>query len=160
VLYVLNILIQRLNSIPYVQMTEYYKSMHPAASAAASHPRAPISRRIVKTASASGAALSQASGLARFNSLARSLSCPNVPTSSSNADATVLESAEEIERRLDEEARKAVSAEILTYEAEGVIDDDEELENFDLLRFWQVMLLTLCSDGWKCTYSSLPDLQA
>ena len=46
---------------------------------------------------------------------------------------------EEQERRAVEEDRKVVEAEILAYEAAGILDEDHpESKDFDLLRYWQV----------------------
>jgi hypothetical protein len=62
-----------------------------------------------------------------------------------NEAQTPAESPEELERRLQEEDKKAVEDEIAKWEKDGVIrDDDPEMEDFDLLRFWQVRKLTIC----------------
>jgi len=100
-----------------------------------------ISRRIVRAPSASHAALSQASGYARFNQLARSLSAPTLPLSSNTQEDTAdqITDPKEQERRAVEEDRKIVEAEILAYEAAGILDENHpEGKDFDLLRYWQV----------------------
>lgn len=100
-----------------------------------------VSRRIVRAPSASHAALSQASGYARFNQLALSLSAPTLPSSSSTQEDTAdqVRDPEEQERRAVEEDRKVVEAAILAYEAEGILDENHpESKDFDLLRYWQV----------------------
>ena len=102
-----------------------------------------ISRRIVRAPSASHAALSQASGYARFNQLARSLSAPTLPSSSNTQEDTdQVTDPKEQERRAVEEDRKVVEAEILAYEAAGILDENHpESKDFDLLRYWQVRYL-------------------
>ena len=99
-----------------------------------------ISRCVVRTPLASHAALAQASGYARFNQLARSLSAPTLSSSSNVQDsADQVVDPEERERRAVEEDRKVVEAEILAYEAAGILDEDHpESKDFDLLRYWQV----------------------
>ena len=102
-----------------------------------------VSRRIVRAPSASHAALSQASGYARFNQLARSLSAPTLPSSSESSTqedtADQVRDPKEQERRAVEEDRKVVEAAILAYEAEGILDENHpESKDFDLLRYWQV----------------------
>lgn len=100
-----------------------------------------ISRRIVRAPSASHAALSQASGYAQFNQLARSLLAPTLPSSSNTQEDTAdqVTDPKEQEQWAVEEDRKVVEAEILAYEAAGILDEDHpEGKDFDLLRYWQV----------------------
>jgi hypothetical protein len=68
-------------------MIEYQKSTHSLATVPSVPLRASISCHIIKTASASGATLSQGSGLACFNSLACSLSCPTVVSNGGNSNS-------------------------------------------------------------------------
>ena len=98
----------------------------------------PATRRIVQIPSASHAARAQKSGFAKFCSLARSISAPDI---SSPTPAQPPISPDECERHALEEDKKVVEAEILAYEMEGIMDDDHpDIEDFDLLRYWQVGL--------------------
>ena len=70
----------------------------------------------------------------------RSLSAPTLPSSSNTQEVTnQVTDPKEQERRAVEEDRKVVEAEILAYEAAGILDEKHpESKDFDLLRYWQV----------------------
>jgi hypothetical protein len=117
-----------------------------------------ISRRIVRAPSASHAALSQASGYARFNQLARSLSAPTLPSRGSNTQedtADQVTDPKEQERRAVEEDKKVIEAEILAYEAAGILDENHpESEDLDLLtRTW------ICSGIGRCVIPTISFIQ-
>jgi hypothetical protein len=94
--------------------------------------------------SASHAAQAQASGFARLNSLARSLSAsaPPTPTIDTPEVPEITEAEkEDAERRACVEDEQIVDAELGRYEADGIVDEEHpDGQDFDLLRFWQVWL--------------------
>jgi hypothetical protein len=96
-----------------------------------------VGRRKVNIPSA--AARSQSSGMARLNALAKSLSAdslsdgtlPETPrTSSSNSAPS--------EEDLIIQDIAAVQEELSRWKALGIMTDEDEIEDFDLVRFWQV----------------------
>lgn len=129
-----------------VQMMEFQRSQRTAAS---SRPRqAPIdpTRPLARTASDSHvAARAQRAGFARINNIERALSAPQIlrpPSESmSSSDAAVLSNTEtEAERNARELAadKAIVDAELNRYFDEGLMENEDELEDFDIVFYWQV----------------------
>ena len=87
----------------------------------------------------SAAARSQSSGMARLNALAKSLSAdslsdgtlPETPSTSSTNSASS-------EEDLIIQDIAAVQEELSRWKALGIMTDEDEIEDFDLVRFWQV----------------------
>jgi len=100
-------------------------------------------RRLVRTLSASQAARNQASGFAHFRGLKQSFSAPSLdPNPAVVNNTTCPIDPQETERLAHENDKRRVAAEIAAWGKDGVIaDDDPRLEDFDLLRFWQVFCL-------------------
>lgn len=121
-------------------MLEHHQAMR-----AAQQPDARASgRRIVNVATQ--AARAQASGFAQLNELARSLSAESLDAESVRHDSgqcenhtlapnSTLSSAER--EALD---TAAVEEELERWLASGLITNTREVEEFDLVRFWQVSL--------------------
>jgi hypothetical protein len=95
------------------------------------------SRRKVNIPSA--AARSQTSGMARLKALAKSLSddslseetpAPETPSSSNNSVSS--------EEDLIIHIMAAVREELSQWKSSGIMMDEDEIEDFDLVRFWQV----------------------
>lgn len=128
-------------------MLEYRKDMRrrgnmPTSDTPASAP----SRRPFAAPTASRAAQAQASGFARLNTLAKSLSASSLPSTQSPPPSIPHETPnltdaekEEIESRAVAEDERIVDRELACYENDGIIDEDHaEFQDFDLLRYWQV----------------------
>ena len=87
----------------------------------------------------SAAACSQSSGMARLNALAKSLSAdslsdgtlPETPSTSSTNSASS-------EEDLIIQDIAAVQEELSRWKALGIMTDEDEIEDFDLVHFWQV----------------------
>jgi hypothetical protein len=117
-------------------------------------------RRTVHAPSASSAAQKQKSGLSRLSSLFQEITEAATPTPSrppSTQGSPVPETTEaerEAEKqRLDAEDERIVDDEICRYCAAGVIrDGSPEMEDFDILRYWQVRgsAIYLILDGANC----------
>jgi hypothetical protein len=96
------------------------------------------------TGNVSHAARHQTSGLLRLNALKKTVSASAVlamtlsPGHPPIVDAQSL-SEEEQEARAQREDEAAVEAELRRYIDDGILGDDSpELEDFDILRWWQV----------------------
>jgi hypothetical protein len=126
-------------------MLEYRKDLRTQTNTptAASMP----TRRAFVAPSASRATTAQASGHARLNSLARSLSLsasslPSPPPIPLETHIRTEAEKEEAKRRAVIEDEGIVDRELMNYETDGVIDENHsEFEDFDILRYWQVRLL-------------------
>ncbi|KAJ2918846.1 hypothetical protein MD484_g1605, partial [Candolleomyces efflorescens] len=87
---------------------------------------------------------------------AMAVSDGSTSTATGNEAPTPTETPEQLERRLLEEDKKAVEEEIIKWEKDGVIrDDDPEMEHFDLLRFWQSNQ-TVYPLLWRLAIDTLP----
>lgn len=86
----------------------------------------------------SRAAQAQRSGFSRLRSLRKSASDNDVitPTSSPDLADDTNNSPTEEELRLEDE--HFVDAEIRRYRDAGIIEDEEELDDLDLVQYWQV----------------------
>lgn len=101
------------------------------------------SRKLIKTASASDAALAQASGRRSFRSLKAGLSQSTITDSTTRPSTPIEQDPAEIARQAIEQEKarlKKVQAEIQAYKDAGLMDlgDDEDLQAVDLLQFWKV----------------------
>ena len=62
-----------------------------------------------------------------------------MPGSSSNTQGDTADQVTDPKEQVVEEDKKVVEAEILAYEAAGILDENHlESKDFDLLRYWQV----------------------
>lgn len=127
-------------------MLEYRKALRTKHTATSTVTPAAISNRTtIRIPSASHAARAQCSGFNRLNILARSLSDPEVSQSSSTqTNPANSESLTPEEREASELAKDhaIVEAEWKKYIDDGIEDSDsEDIEDFDLLVYWQVSLL-------------------
>jgi hypothetical protein len=126
-------------------MLEYQKDLCTRISTPTSNTITPIPTRHAFVApSTSRAASAQASGHARLNSLARSLSASSLPLSppplmpleTRTPTAAEKEEAEWCTVIKDE---RIIDQELSSYEADGVIDENHpEFDDFGILHYWQV----------------------
>ena len=97
------------------------------------------------------AARAQSSGLSRLRKLKADLSQSSISSESSQSSQTTSEVDLEEQRRLEQVADEAaVEAELKDWEDEGIIDDDERLEGFDLVGYWDASVRFL-----KFAYSAI-----
>jgi hypothetical protein len=108
-----------------------------------------LARNLATLPTASPAAKSLRSGLSRVQDLKKSLSQDAVPPASSTQKSptpSTSESSHEmtpdqntaLEQHVLEQHRTAVDKELRLYFESGTVISDSELENFDLLHYWQV----------------------
>lgn len=106
-------------------------------------------RRHIHASSASPAARAQLSGFARIKIIERSLSNPIIiPALSINSSTSGLQQDNDSEATLEDRGaadqaadQAAVEEHWKRYIDEGVIDDPENMENFDILFYWQVCII-------------------
>lgn len=128
-------------------MMEYRKDSRSKQQAPAPAVPTTASRRVVQPPSASQAARSQTSGLARFHALSKSLSGSDFDAPAAPAAELSESEKAEAERLAKIEDRRLVDEEIDQYEAEGIMDEtNPEFADLDLLRYWQVILYLLLVD--------------
>ena len=90
----------------------------------------------------SAAARSQTSGMARLNALAKSLSADSLsdetqpPETPSTSSSTVAPSEED----LIIQDMASIQEELSRWKALGIMVNENEIEDFDLIRFWQVSI--------------------
>jgi hypothetical protein len=100
-------------------------------------------RRKVNTPSA--AARSQTSGMTRLNALAKSLSADSLSDGTqpletpSTSSSTVAPSEED----LIIQDMASIQEELSRWKALGIMVNEDEIEDFDLVRFWQVSISLL-----------------
>lgn len=118
-------------------MLEHQRNQRSAARSPSNPPNP--GRRTVEIPTATGAAWKQKSGLSRLSSLYQEIA-GSATLSSSESQREMTEAEKEVERqRLEVEDLRAVEDELRRYIAAGVIRDDSvEVEDFDILRYWQV----------------------
>ena len=123
-------------------MIEYRKDLRSRTNAPTSNTATPTpTRRAFVAPSASRSASAQASGHARLNSLARSLSASSLPPPVTPLESNIPTEAEkeEAECRAVIEDERIVDRELTNYEMDGIIDENHlEFDGFDILRYWQV----------------------
>ena len=102
-------------------------------------PPANPARRTVHIPSAASSAQKQRSGLSRLSSLYQEIAGPATSTTPESQPEMTEAEKEAESRRLDAEDVRAVEDEICKYTAAGIIRDDSvEMDDFDILRYWQV----------------------
>ena len=96
------------------------------------------------------AARSQASGMARLNALAKSLSADSSLSDGTPTPETPspLNNSAPSEEDLTIQIMAAVREELSRWKSSGIMMDENEIEDFDLVRFWQVS--TVCMDLFPC----------
>ena len=123
-------------------MLEYQKDLCSRTNASTSNITTPTpTRRAFVAPSTSHSASAQASGHARLNSLARSLSALSLlpPVTPLESNMPTEAEKEEVERHAVIEDERIVDRELTNYEMDGVIDKNHpEFDDFDILRYWQV----------------------
>jgi hypothetical protein len=116
-------------------MLEHRRKMR--STAPSPSPPANAARRTIHIPSSS--AQKQRSGLSRLSSLYQEIAGSATPAPSKSQPEPTEAEREAESRRLDAEDVRAVEDEICKYEAPGIIRDDSvEMEDFDILRYWQV----------------------
>jgi hypothetical protein len=130
------------------QMLEYQCSLRSVSTnTQASQDQAPMAsgRRHIRASSASHGARAQLSGFACIKTIERSLSNPiigSAPSMISSASSQVHETMLEDRAVAELAADQAiVDEQWKRYIDEGVIDDPDILEDFDLLFYWQVRMI-------------------
>ncbi|TEB26170.1 hypothetical protein FA13DRAFT_1094954 [Coprinellus micaceus] len=124
-------------------LLSYRKHMRESGQLSAVPPTPPVSRPpprpVPKASSASRAAFKAASGMARLNNIARTLSesaiAASTPSRSASAPTTAVgdrDVANPLVQDEDEDDKRAVEAEITKWETDGTE------EAVDLLQFWEV----------------------
>jgi hypothetical protein len=140
-----------------LQLLEHQRNLRLRSTAASPSPPANPARRTVQVPAR--AAQKQRSGLSRLSSLYQEIAGSATPTPS-DSQPEMTESEKEAERqRLEVEDERLVDDEIRRYSAAGIIRDDSvEMEDFDILRYWQVRNhgITDCVSRANCLQSNRP----
>lgn len=121
-------------------MLEHQRASRTNGAATARDPSAvmPLGRRTVNLAAP--AARAQAGGRAHLNALAKSLSRGSLGGSSTRlAESSALSSTPEPSpMETEQQDHAVVMEEYQCWVSGGLITNEDELDNFDLVRYWQV----------------------
>lgn len=95
--------------------------------------------KVIRKPTASSSARAQASGFGTLMALERSLSSSSVASSAASSESTPSErSPEELDAEQIAADKAAIQAEFQSHIDEGIIENEEELQDLDLLVHWQV----------------------
>ena len=94
--------------------------------------------KTIRKPTASSSAWAQASGFGTLMALERSLSASSVESESSSESTPSERSPEDLVAEQIAADKAAIRAEFQLHIDEGIIEDEEQLQDLDLLMYWQV----------------------